>query len=158
MKKLLGLTTLTEIVHKPKHECSEQWWSITIMEMKKFLGLIIITGITHKPKLVELADMTNIPCSKVLAHMTHTPHSYILSNHGKKDFNSFTDTVNSTQLLPLRIPIDHFYKIQPILGIFTGVTNELHSEKNSFLIRVFRREGSICIFGCMFKEKLQSKE
>jgi hypothetical protein len=132
MKKLLGLTTLTEIVHKPKHECSEQWWSITIMEMKKFLGLIIITGITHKPKLVVLADMTHIPCSKVLAHMTHTPHSYILSNHGKKDFNSFTDTVNSTQLPPLRIPTDHFYKIQPILGIFTEELQMNYTLKKKF--------------------------
>ena len=34
-----------------KHERSEEWKPVTVIEMKKVLGLIFVTGIVRKPKL-----------------------------------------------------------------------------------------------------------
>jgi len=34
-----------------KHACSEEWKTVTVIEMKKFLGLIFVPGIVRKPKL-----------------------------------------------------------------------------------------------------------
>ena len=34
-----------------KHESSEEWKPVTVIEMKKFLGLIFVTGIVRKPEL-----------------------------------------------------------------------------------------------------------
>ena len=34
-----------------KHERSEEWKPVTVIEMKNFIGLIFVTGIVRKPKL-----------------------------------------------------------------------------------------------------------
>jgi len=34
-----------------KHELSEEWKPVTVIEMKKLLGLIFVPGIVRKPKL-----------------------------------------------------------------------------------------------------------